>query len=132
MSSSKEFKILVFGNPLLKQDRLPLKLINKLKKGFPNVEFKEFDPIENLEKEGKDLNIIDAVEGINKVVLITNINSIKTSKIYSMHDFDLGYTLKLLKKINHLEKVKIFGVPMKINEKQALEQLTKLIKATLF
>ena len=124
-------KILVFGNPLVEKDSIPLKLIGKLRKIFPDIEFKEFDPTENLEKEGKELYILDAVEGIEKVMLIKDIDSIKTSKIYSMHDFDLSYMLKLLKKLKYLKKVRIFGVPMKIKEEEALEQLTKLIKTTL-
>ncbi len=124
--------ILVFGNPLVKKDSLPLRLIKKLRKKFPDIEFKEFDPTENLEKEGRELYILDAIEGIEKATLITDLNMIKTSKIYSMHDFDLSYMLKLLKKLKYLDKVKIFGVPMKIKEKQALEQLTELIRATLF
>lgn len=124
-------KVLVFGNPMVKQDSMPLRLLDRLRERFPELEFKEFDPSENLEKEGRDLNIIDAVEDISKVTLITNIDKIKTSKIYSMHDFDLGYSLKLLKKLNYLDSAKIFGVPMKISEKKALEQLSELIDANL-
>lgn len=131
MSSKKKYKVLVFGNPLVKQDSLPLKMLRELRKRFPDMEFKEFDAAEDLEKEGKELNIIDSVEGIDKAVLITDVDSIKTSKIFSMHDFDLGYTLKLLKKLKKLDKVNIFGVPMKIKQKDALEQLTELIKSNL-
>lgn len=132
MKSKKEYKILVFGNPLVKKDSLPLKMIEELKKKFPNIEFKEFDPTEDLEKEGRELNIIDTVEGIKKTVLITNIDLIKVMKVFSMHDFDLGYNLKLLKKLKKIDKVNIFGVPMKIKKKEALEQLIVLIKSNLF
>lgn len=131
MGYEKRYKVLVFGNPILRQDSLPIKIIDKLREKFGWIEFKEFDPNENLEKEGKELNIVDVVEGIDKVVLITDIDSIKTSKVYSMHDFDLGYNLKLLKKLHYIDNVKIFGVPMKIKEKDAIEQLEPLIKATL-
>jgi len=116
---------------MVKQDSIPLKLLGRLRKKFPQIEFREFDPNENLENEGKELNIIDAVEGIEKVTLITDIDSIKTSRLYSMHDFDLGYSLRLLKKLNYLNGVKIFGVPMKITEQEALRQLTALISASL-
>jgi Ni,Fe-hydrogenase maturation factor len=132
VKSKKEYKILVFGNPLVKKDSLPLKMIEELKKKFPNIEFKEFDPTEDLEKEGRELNIIDTVEGIKKTVLITNIDLIKVMKVFSMHDFDLGYNLKLLKKLKKIDKVNIFGVPMKIKKKEALEQLIVLIKSNLF
>jgi Ni,Fe-hydrogenase maturation factor len=119
--------IYVFGNPLVKEDSLPLRLIDKLKKEFPSLQFKEFDTVEDLELE-KELNIIDAVKGINKVELIEDIDKIITDKIYSLHDFDLGYNLKLLKKMKMIDKVRIFGIPMKINEKEAFEQLCKVIR----
>jgi Ni,Fe-hydrogenase maturation factor len=124
-------KILVFGNPLVEKDSIPLKLIGKLRKIFPDIEFKEFDPTENLEKEGKELYILDAVEGIEKVTLITDLNLIKTSKIYSMHDFDLSYMLKILQNMGKIKKISIFGIPMKIRQDEALDQLTKLVKSTL-
>jgi hypothetical protein len=101
---------------MLKKDSIPLRLLGKLRDAFPDLEFKEFDPNDNLEKEGRQLNIIDTVEGIKRVTLITDIESIRTAKIYSMHDFDLGYSLKLLKKMKYLDGVRIFGVPMRIKE----------------
>jgi Ni,Fe-hydrogenase maturation factor len=122
--------IYVFGNPLVKEDSLPLKLINKLKKEFPSLQFKEFDTVEDLDLE-KELSIIDTVKGINKVELIDDIEKITTSKIYSLHDFDLGYNLKLFKKMKMIDKVRIFGIPPNIKEKEAFEQLKKLIITNL-
>lgn len=131
MSSEKNYKFLVFGNPILREDSLPLKIIQKLRETFPYIEFKEFDPNENLEGEGRNLNIIDTVEGIGEVTLITEIEKIKTAKLYSMHDFDLGYGLKLLKKLNYIDTVRIFGVPMRITKSDATRQLEELIRANL-
>jgi Ni,Fe-hydrogenase maturation factor len=131
MTDGLKQKILVFGNPMLKQDSVPLLLLGRLRERFPEMEFKEFDPNENLEKEGRELCIIDTVEGIDRVMLITDIDSIKSQKIYSMHDFDLGYTLKLLKKLGYVESVRIFGVPMKIGADEAFRQLCVLISASL-
>lgn len=116
---------------MLKEDSLPIILMPRLAKKFPDLEFKEFDPNDNLEKEGKELNIIDCVQQIRKVTLITEIDRIETPKIYTMHDFDLGYNLKLLKKMGYLTSVKIFGVPMKMKEEDAFRQLVELIGATL-
>lgn len=128
---AKRDKILVFGNVIVKGDNIPLRIMPRLQKRFPNIEFKEFDPNENLESEGRSLNIIDAVEGIEKAVVITDIARIKTQKLFSMHDFDLGYSLKLLKKLGYLESVRIFGVPMKISDDAAFEQLSELITSSL-
>jgi Ni,Fe-hydrogenase maturation factor len=122
--------IYVFGNPLVKEDSLPLKLINKLKKEFPSLQFKEFDTVEDLELD-EELNIIDTVKGISKVELIKDIDKIMTNKIYSLHDFDLGYNLKLFKKMKMIDKVRIFGIPSNMKEKEAFEQLKKLIITNL-
>jgi len=122
--------IYVFGNPLVKEDSLPLKLINKLKKKFPLLQFKEFDTVEDLELE-EELNIIDTVKGIKKVELIKDIEKISTNRIYSLHDFDLGYNLKLFKKMKMIDKVRIFGIPSSIKEKEAFEQLKELIITNL-
>jgi Ni,Fe-hydrogenase maturation factor len=118
--------IYVFGNPLVKEDSLPLKLIEKLRKDFPQLEFKEFDTVEDL--TDRELNIIDAVKGIKKVEIITDLDRIITDKIYSMHDFDLGYNLKLMKKMKMIDKVRIFGIPFGMGEKEAFEQLRGLLK----
>ena len=120
-------KILVFGNPLVKEDSLALKLIPKLKKLFPEMEFIEIDPTEGLEKYGKNLIILDAVKGIDKVRIIDSIEQLQTNKIYSMHDFDLAYNLKILKKLGLIESVKIIGIPMDIGEKESLEEIRKLL-----
>ncbi len=131
MNQEKRYKFLVFGNPMVHIDSMPLKLIGRLRKEFPEIEFKEFDPNENLESEGRNLSIIDTIEGIDRVVSITDIDAIQTQRVYSMHDFDLGHALKILKKLNYLDSVKIFGIPMKISERDAFNQLTSLIRSNL-
>lgn len=125
----KKLRILVFGNPLVKEDALPLELLPDLQREFPNLEFVEFDAAEDLEKEVRDgeLLIIDSVKGLDRVRLITDIGCISTSKIYTMHDFDLGMTLKLLKKMGMLKGVKIFGVPTSYGKKKAMKELKKLL-----
>ena len=125
--NQKPKTILVFGNPLLKQDSLPIKLLPKLRSLYPEIEFKEIDPTEDLEKQGKHLIILDTIKGIDKVTTITSIEQLHANKIYSMHDFDLALNLKLLKKLNKIESVKIIGIPMNISEDEALTQISKLI-----
>lgn len=121
-------KILVFGNPLVKKDSLPLRILPKLRKKFKNIEFKEIDATEELQAEGRNLIILDAVEGINKVILIEDINQIQKNKAYSLHDFDLGFNLKLLKKMNLIDSVKIIGVPINISEKEAVNQIQFILR----
>lgn len=123
--------IYIFGNPLLPLDNLPLKLAPQIKELFPEVDFIIADPSENLKPINGELIIIDTIEGIKKVTLIDDLEKIRTKKIYSLHDFDLGFNLKLLQKIGKLKKVKIFGMPMKIDEQEALKQLSDLISKNI-
>jgi Ni,Fe-hydrogenase maturation factor len=118
--------VYVFGNPLVREDSLPLELIDNLRKEFPSLDFKEFDTVEELQE--RELNIIDTVKGIKKVELIEDIDKIITDKIYSMHDFDLGYNLKLLKKMKMIDKVRIFGIPMNMDKKKAFLELSRLLR----
>ena len=118
----------IFGNPLLDFDNLPIKLAPKLEKLFPEIDFIITDPSENLEPIDGELIIIDTVEEIEKVILIDDISKLETGKIYSLHDFDLAFNLKLLQKIGKLKSVKIFGVPMKGDEEKVLKQLVELIQ----
>jgi len=126
-----KLKILVFGNTLLRNDRLPITMMKELQKEFPDIEFREFDTVEDLHKEGRSLYIVDTVEGIDHVITITGIDQLITNKIYSVHDFDLAYNLKLLKKADMIENMMIFGIPMAMKKGQALRELKKIIRSTL-
>lgn len=124
-------KILVFGNRLVKKDTLALKLIPFLKKEFPQIEFKEFDSIEDIQNEGSVIYIIDTVEDIANVIIISNIDQIEVpNNFYTIHDMDLGYMLKLMKKVNMIERVIIFGIPMNgISKMKILNQLKEKIRS---
>lgn len=126
-------KILVFGNPLVEKDKLPLELIPYLTKRFPEIEFKEFDSIEDLQNEGSVIYIIDSVENIENVTIIYNIDQIEISNsLYTIHDIDLGYMLKLMKKVNMIDKVIIFGIPINTLSKiEILNQLEEKIRSIL-
>lgn len=119
-------KILVFGNPLVKKDSLPLKLIPSLKKLFPSIEFIECDGIEDIQKYGKRLFILDTVEGIKEPCII-HLKDIQRQKVLSMHDCDLGFNLLLLKKIGKIDDAVIIGVPMKMAKKAAENKVSSLI-----
>ena len=126
-------KILVFGNPLVDKDKLPLELIPYLTKRFPEIEFKEFDSIEDLQNEGPVIYIIDSVQNIENVTILYNIDQIEISNsLYTIHDLDLGYMLKLMKKVHMIDKVIIFGIPINTLSKiEILNQLEEKIRSIL-
>lgn len=121
-------KILIFGNPLIKEDNLILKILPKLQKKFSKIEFFHIDPTENLEEYGKTLRIIDVVHEIKKPIIITDPNKLKIEKIYSMHDFDLAYNLKLLMKLKKINSIEIIGLPYNMNEKEATDYCQSILR----
>lgn len=120
--------IYVFGNPLCEKDNLPLKILKALQKNFPEINFIEIDPNENLNPTNKELVIIDTAVGIDQAIMIDNIENLETKNSCSMHDMDLAFNLKLLYKIGRLEKVKIFCIPQNIKKEKALKDLICLLK----
>ena len=124
----RKVKICVFGNPLLDFDSLPLKLVPELQKEFPEINFVVLDPNENLKPENKELIIIDTVKNIEEVKVLNDLSKLETAKIFSAHDLDLSFNLKILQKIGKLNKVIIFGIPPEIKKQEAKKQLTRLIK----
>ena len=122
-------KIYVLGNRLVKKDSLPIRLIPILRKEFPDIEFIEFEPTEDFPKE-KELVILDTVINAKEICLITDTDKIISEKAVSLHDFDLGYNLKLMKKFGMIDNIKIIGLPPNIKEKDAIEGIRKIITSS--
>lgn len=126
-------KVLIFGNVLVEGDDLALKLIPELEEKFDDIEFKEFDPTEDLQKEGRNLLIIDAVIGIDSVKELVlrggdDFERVELSSGVGMHDFDLGYNLRLLSNLGLIDGVKIICVPMIVkNKERVLEDIVRIL-----
>lgn len=120
-------KILVFGNPYLKEDNLAVKIGEQINlKGFKIVNCSKPDDLLN-----HDINksiILDVAKGIDQITLFDDIDSLEFSVIFSLHDFDLGYFLKLLKETGKLEKANIIGIPVGYDEEKAAKEVKHLIK----
>jgi len=112
--------ILCFGNEFLKQDALAKQIIKGIK--IKGIKFIKCDAPEEIFDYNNPI-IMDVAKGIKKVELIDNINQLKLNKIYSMHDFDLAYYLKLMKALKKLKKVRIIALPIKGNKAEIKKQL---------
>ena len=105
-------KVYVFGNEDLEDDSVSLSVAKKLEGEVEGVEFFYVKPNEDLPFAGEEeVFILDAVEGLTKVKIIEDIDKLSRIKSVSVHDFDLGFQLKYLKKLGKLEKVVIIGLP---------------------
>ena len=122
-------KIYILGNPTFEQDALPVKLLPKLQKELPQFSFQHIDPTENLPEEDH-LILIDTILGLKEVRTLdeNNLEKIENSPQVSMHDFDLGFQLKLMKKLSKINKVTIIGVPEQGNQDEILKQINGEIK----
>jgi len=119
-------KFFVVGNVLVESDSLALRLLPHLRKRFPCFEFLELDPNEDIEEE--EVNIIDVAVGIDKVMLIDDINIIDEGRVYSMHDFGIGMQLKILKELGKVRRVNIIAIPYNMHVKEALDGVIKEIE----
>lgn len=120
-------KAYIFGNPDLAFDSLPIHLLPKLKKRFPEITFEIKDPNEELEIP-EELIIIDTVLGINRTRVFNDLKHFANSPHVSLHDFDLISQLKYLEKLGKLKKIKIIGLPSNISEKKALNEISTILR----
>lgn len=103
-------RVLVFGNPLHKEDSLALKVAKELEKDFKDVQFIPFDTAEDLEEQGTEPIILDVAKGISEPQLL-HLSDLEVQKSYSLHDFDLAWNLKLLKKLGKIKDATIIALP---------------------
>lgn len=127
----KAKKVYCFGNPDVKEDKIAFELADELGKDkelerFEFVKCTSPDFLLNLDE--KEIVILDVVKGIKDVQVIEDIDKLKATKTTTMHDFDLGTVLGLMKETGRINKIKIIGLPQK-NGKAGKELKTKIISA---
>jgi Ni,Fe-hydrogenase maturation factor len=102
-------KVLCFGSELVGGDDTALKICELLKDDSQNMQFIVcHDPSEILEHTDGVI-ILDVVKGIDHVQFIDD-DLLKDRNLYTLHDFDLGFFIKLVKEIGG-PKTKILGLP---------------------
>ena len=101
--------IYVFGNPLDSSDSLSLSFKLYLEELFPDCEVIHQDPTDEFIPEDDSI-MIDTIVGLDKITVFDNIDSFVESPRISVHDYDLALHLKLLKKLNKIQNIKIIGL----------------------
>jgi len=119
-------KIFVFGNLLVENDSLALKVAERLKGQVKGIEFEAVESLDDVEKK-EDLYIMDVAFGIEKVQWIKDLEKLETKQPVSGHDFDLAIELKLLKKIGRIGKVKIVAIPAEYDLNKAVEEVKEML-----
>lgn len=71
-------------------------------------------PIDTSDEEKDEIFIVDTVEGLSEIKILDEsaIDKLSCTANSSVHDYDLGFQLKYLKKLGKINKIKILGIPM--------------------
>lgn len=120
--------ILLFGNPDLSYDAVPVQIFARLQKYFPDYDFRVVDPNElDLPEADEKLVIIDTVAGLSETRFVSLDEIAAARARVTAHDFDLASYLLLAKKLNKNLSVKIIGIPMGFHSGQAFESVKPLL-----
>lgn len=117
-------QLLTFGNPDMEDDSLALRLGEELKReGLEVVRCSQPDDILQY-PEGV---ILDVAQGVKDVTLLTNGSLIKASGISTLHDFDVGFFLKIMESTGS-NPYKVIAIPQKGELPELKEKVLALIK----
>ncbi len=111
-------KVYVFGNEDVPEDSKAIEVAQKLEHAIGCVSFVFVKPNDDLPfaDEGHVV-ILDTVHGLRGVALIEGdaIDGLAVPPRASVHDFDLAFQLRYLKKLGRLGRVTIIGIPQEGN-----------------
>jgi hypothetical protein len=110
-------KVYVFGNSDVPSDNQAILAAKELENKIPGVSFVFVKPNEDVPFiDEKRVVILDTVQGIQQVELIEgeDIDRLILPARGSVHDFDLGFQLKYLKKLGKLGEIFIIGLPQSL------------------
>jgi Ni,Fe-hydrogenase maturation factor len=125
-------KVYVFGNRDAPEDRRAIEAAEELDGAVDGASFVFVEPNEDAPFAGeRRVVILDTVRGIRDVELIEGdeIDALVLSPRGSVHDFDLAFQLRYLKKIGKLGDVIIIGVPQegRVDHLRIQSTLRKLV-----
>ena len=114
--------VLAFGSY---NDPQAWKMADILKQEFPEMDIRKSNNPEDILSADGDVVILDVVKNISKTRLLS-INDLKDRRLSSVHDFDLGFFLKLMKNTGIIGNLRIIGIPVDWTEKSLEEAKTIL------
>ena len=105
-------KVYVFGNEYVAEDKRALEVARELEDTIEGISFVVVSPNEDVPFSGeRRVVILDTVQGIHGVALIEGVDDVRLSPRGSVHDFDLAFQLRYLKKLGKLGDVTVIGIP---------------------
>src|SRR5215203_2267288 len=104
----------VFGNENVAEDKSAIEVAGELQNKVKGVSFIFVGPNEGVPfADEPRVFILDTVRGIQDVALVEGdeIDTLVLSPRGSVHDFDLTFQLRYLKKLGRLGEVTVIGIP---------------------
>ncbi|KPJ85001.1 hypothetical protein AMJ57_04675 [Parcubacteria bacterium SG8_24] len=124
-------RVFVFGNPEIAIDSLPLRLLPRLRRLFPQTDFVDVDPNEDWDIP-EEMTVIDTVIGLGAPNVFDDLRNFERSPAVTMHDFDALAYLRLLIKLGKLQRVTVIGLPPDIDEDKAIVAITEALRQRSF
>lgn len=122
--------VVVIGNPDIRGDSLPLRILPELQRRFPAIRMLVWDPNEEW-GFGERAIVIDTVFGIDRVTVFPDLTAFLAPPRITTHDADALLVLRALEKLGIVNEVHIIGIPPTISEGEAIEEVgTILTRAT--
>ena len=107
-------KVYVFGNEYVAEDRRAIEVARELEDTIEGMSFVFVNPNEDVPfVNERHVVILDTVQELQDVALVEgdSIDGLILPPRGSVHDFDLAFQLRYLKKLNKLGEVTIIGIP---------------------
>ena len=114
LANMNRMKVYVFGNEHVAEDKRALEVARELEGAVEGLSFAFVKPNEDVPfVNERQVVILDTVQGIQDVALVEGdgIDELILSPRGSVHNFDLAFQLRYLKKLNKLGEVTIIGIP---------------------
>ena len=124
--------VYVFGNKYVAEDKRAIEVARELQNTVEGVSFIFLGPNEDVPFANEpQVVILDTIAGIQHVALVEGdaIDSLILSPRGSVHDFDLAFQLRYLKKLGKLGDVTLIGIPQEgeLNHLRTKSILRKLV-----
>jgi Ni,Fe-hydrogenase maturation factor len=106
--------VYVFGNEYVAEDKRAIEVARELEGTIEGISFVFVNPNEDAPfVNERHVVILDTVQGISEVALVEGVEiaTLILSPRGSVHDFDLAFQLRYLKKLGKLGDVTVIGVP---------------------
>jgi Ni,Fe-hydrogenase maturation factor len=107
-------KVYVFGNEYVAEDRRAIEVARELEGTLDGISFVFVDPNADVPfMDEQRVVILDTVQGARDVALVEGgeLEGLILSPRGSVHDFDLAFQLRYLKRLGKLGRVTIISIP---------------------